>query len=366
MGVKKQRATGPELLRIVAMILIVVSHASCIGSGIWEQQGSLRSFLLLNLYYAGSVGVAAFAMLTGYYMHSSGFRLRGICKIVMQTLFYSLICYIIYVISGGVVHGKELLKAFLPITTGQYWFVTAYVGLMLLTPFINMLLRLLSLKYVFLFSAILFVVNFICPSGIIQLMYLYVAGSGISLYQRQRVGKLWGPCRCFAVFLGLYSVCAAIVSTLYAVSLGGMPSFLVAARFFHTSSGVLPGLMGGALVMGFTRLPAFSLSCVNEIAAGALAVYLVHCSPWVQNQILYGLFGLWALPDMPVLHIILYLPFLGISLYMGVGFVDWMRRKTWGRLEDSFLDCIFFPFLARLRYKVEKIGNAVQNIDKKK
>ena len=103
----KERQSNFEALRIVAMLMIVFCH--CCGHGIQHAghpelhelflQGSL-SHRLITMFFpiGGGVGVALFFMLTGYFMCQSEWKPRHLKKLFLQSLFYSLCLFALYVV----------------------------------------------------------------------------------------------------------------------------------------------------------------------------------------------------------------------------------------------------------------------------
>lgn len=129
------------------------------------------------------------------------FKIKKIIKIEMQVLFYSLLIYLLLVVLGQVKFSKtELINSLLPTITNRYWFVTAYMGLYVLIPFINKLANSLNKKeYITLLVILTFclsIVKTIYPtndimngSGIIWFIYLYLLAGYIRIYFDKKVAS---------------------------------------------------------------------------------------------------------------------------------------------------------------------------------
>lgn len=100
-----KRESKFELLRIVAMFMIVAAHYA--GHGIKHVLApeALNGFLsgsLLNrafvsfLIPGGKVGVGIFFMLTGYFMYGKNISARKIIKLVAEVYFYSILIFILW------------------------------------------------------------------------------------------------------------------------------------------------------------------------------------------------------------------------------------------------------------------------------
>ena len=94
------RESNFELLRIIAMFLIVLIHLC--GYGISNEQylGGMR--LNKAIYAAsrisGNVGNSIFFMLTGYFLVQSEMKLAKIKKLFFQVLFYVFIALLVFII----------------------------------------------------------------------------------------------------------------------------------------------------------------------------------------------------------------------------------------------------------------------------
>ena len=161
-----QRDYGIDLLRIISMLMIpmihVMSHGGVISSTVpfslqYESAWLLESFLL--------VAVNCFVLITGYVYYGKETRFYRLLTLWAEVLFYSIIIVIgLKFIFPNEIGFNQYWQALIPtfFTHGwfsRYWFFTAYVGMFLLSPFINLGLRHFDKKQdltVFLFMFIVF------------------------------------------------------------------------------------------------------------------------------------------------------------------------------------------------------------------
>ena len=140
---KAPRNSAIELLRILAMGMIVLSHICC-HSG-YDATYSILSVnrLFVQFGYLGNLGVALFLMISGYFQ--SSFRVRSLSRLLSQVWFYSVALFLVCRFGFGYTYTKEMLwQVFLPTVYNEYWFFTAYVVFFLLTPFVNAMIRALT------------------------------------------------------------------------------------------------------------------------------------------------------------------------------------------------------------------------------
>ena len=147
---KKERNSNIELLRIVSIILIVISHYVVHGIGIENLNAMPLSItkVFLQALVLGNLGTILFVLISGYYLiNSKEIKLKKIIKLILQVVFYSSVIYIVLVLLHKEPFTfKNLIIAFFPITFKTYWFATAYIILYIFHPFINRFLNSLKQK----------------------------------------------------------------------------------------------------------------------------------------------------------------------------------------------------------------------------
>lgn len=150
------RNSNIELLRIISMILIVAYHATrieCIKSG----ESLVASITGIVFGSWGILGVDLFVIISSWYLIGRDFSCKRVLSVVFQTSIYivlsSLLSCIIIVtethsfskaIKALLLHIQD--SFFEPLWCRHFWFVTAYVFLLVLTPFLNMIILKMSKK----------------------------------------------------------------------------------------------------------------------------------------------------------------------------------------------------------------------------
>lgn len=137
---------GIDLLRLVAMFMIVVTHVLSQGgirkgvAGSFDPHYIVTWLLQIAVYWA----VNAYALISGYVGSRSRFRYSKMLELWLQTIFYSLSFALLFHFSGKSLSLADWRNALFPILTGKYWYVTAYFGLLIFMPFLNLALERLS------------------------------------------------------------------------------------------------------------------------------------------------------------------------------------------------------------------------------
>lgn len=138
---KKERMANLELLRCVAMMMVVVLHYLGKSGLLPEPAGGemgaegLAAWLLESFCI---VAVNVYMFISGYFLSMSSFKLSRLLRLWLQVWFYSVlfggIAAVAGVVGGVTVDTHYFLTLLFPITMKHYWFMTAYVFLYLLMP----------------------------------------------------------------------------------------------------------------------------------------------------------------------------------------------------------------------------------------
>lgn len=143
MGEPNKRLYNLDLIRIIGMIMIIVLHF--LGkSGLWDTYppSSLGYSLVWATVTFCNVGVNIFVLISGYFLFTSAFKLSKLIALSCEVLFYSVLVYVGLIATGNAAFNPgDMLFAFFPIITGKYWFITMYVGMYMLSPLLNKMIR---------------------------------------------------------------------------------------------------------------------------------------------------------------------------------------------------------------------------------
>ena len=193
---KAQRLANLELLRITAMLFIIIGHA------LFHSHLSPKELSLHN-YWAGqylsvitSTAVNCYVLISGYFLITSKAKWSKVIKIWISTLFYSIIIFTL--INVFVCHAnleiKEIIKSLLPLKfirqNNCYWFISQYIGMYILSPYINIVIRSLNKnqhRVLILISLCMFCFYgdvFQVDNGFtfIWFIFLYIIGAYIRIY----------------------------------------------------------------------------------------------------------------------------------------------------------------------------------------
>lgn len=143
---KKERERNYEILRILAMLMIVCLHYLSKGGALAAPSGKLgvSGFTAWLVEAFCLVAVNVYVLISGYFGigEKTDIKITSVSKrtirIWLQVLAYSVVIGIIFLITG--LQEFDVYTVFMyafPVVTEHYWFATAYLLLTLLMPFLN-------------------------------------------------------------------------------------------------------------------------------------------------------------------------------------------------------------------------------------
>lgn len=283
----RERQSNIELLRIIAMIGIVMHHFCVHGSFTFTPDITVNKIFLQFFSLFGKAGVAAFVIITGYFMINAKFKLHKFAKLVGQIWFYSLAMLGVALVLGlDTVTSTNIIKSLLPIGA-MSWFGQNFLVLYLLTPFINPIIHRLQQNYLRLLLLIGLVIWFLTPTilnlfpqlphttfgfkHIFSFIYFYAIGAYIRLYGEsitQKTGVIVTSIGLAGSTLGII-----LVDILAMIN----PIYVTQTLYFSLKDyGVFLLAIGlGAFIL-FLKSNIAYRSWINTVAATTFGIYLIH------------------------------------------------------------------------------------------
>ena len=264
----KVRQSNFELLRILSMLMIVAHHFG-VHSG-WQGGGypNFNIYLIRFLSIGGKIGVNLFILISGYFLITSKFSIKKLIKLILQTVFYSLLFYIIFASIGMVQFSfYDLIRSIFAIATNQYWFVSCYVIMYILSPFINKALLNSSKKAHLGLIAVLLLFQSVYPfifnenlfSNVGWFITVYVIASYIKLYSPKILDKK-------AFYIPVTLVLLVVIACCY------MFFYINLWEFFN----LVCVVFCVALFCWFKNIKIKNNKFINTISKTTLGVYLIH------------------------------------------------------------------------------------------
>ena len=270
-------------MRIISMLMVLCVHIDGASLGLPEAGGNIsgltsREVWQLVVEALTIIGVNCFTLISGYFGIKLKWKSVGIY--LFECIFYAVGIYTILSLGkNGNFTWKGWGESWMILTHTDLWYVPAYFGLMLLSPFINAGFEKMGRKFALQVTIVFVVFNLWAgwwwggkfnPTGytIMQLVMMYAIGRCVALYEDffkkiSRHSLMWTAFGCYIVL--------SLLTALYAC-------WDVSKAYAYNSPMVV--LASVAFLLLFHSMQMHSAT-VNYIAKSAFAVYLIHKAPMV-------------------------------------------------------------------------------------
>lgn len=294
--IKKERNSSLELLRILAMLFIVLSHA-CVHSRFDLSSSSVNiNSLFVQWGVLGNLGVDIYVLISGYFLCKKENNYYSIIKLLLQVWFYS---YLLFVICRCIFDfsytSKDYFRFFFPTLFKEYWFFTAYFVLNLLSPYINIFLKKSNRVVIRNMIIMMFVIWIILPTftlqsmysnELVQILFFYIVGAYFRLYPDFTIKN-----NLITIGLTIISFLLLFSSTVVLNVLGEYISFFQnKGTVFYNRDSLLVVICAIGLFSSFLNFPAFTNKFINRVAACTFGVYLIHDNPAMRNILWINIF----------------------------------------------------------------------------
>ena len=293
MSLNKERDSNMELLRCVAMLLVVLVHIGFLSLGLPTfEEANTEPFSVFMRFLTQSVSVVCvnvFILLSGWY--GIRFNLMRLGSFLFQVFFFSVLiyCCLVFVNPREYLNLRSLLVVCL-LNGEDYWFVKSYVLLFLFSPFLNKLIEDASNKVLVKHILIVFFVfqtiyGWLSINGAPEIAGGYSALSFIGLYLLMRYLRIYGfetskfrGKQYISIFFAI-----AILNASLAFILARMNIMVFGRIFTYTNPLVICQSL--FMVLAFSRLNIKS-KFINWMAISCFAVYLTHANQFILRPFL--------------------------------------------------------------------------------
>ena len=285
----KQRLSNIEFLRLLAMLYVLIVHAdfSTFGAPTMEELAARPVCVFVQYWFEcfAICCVDVFVLISGWF--GIRFSLNKLWAFLFQVVFYSLGLFLLAV---AITPEKSLtlegLKSIFLFNGSDYWFIKAYLILMVLAPMLNAFCDYASRRefktILIVYFAILMVYGWLEPASVHFTMNGCTALSFVGLYLLGRYLKMYRPKltnynrRIYAV---VYVVACLVMFFMCLLFLSQGVRVTLDSRLLNYGSPLVI-LSAVALLLFFSKW-TFANKVVNQAAKSCLAVYLLHCNYFV-------------------------------------------------------------------------------------
>lgn len=279
---KKTRQANFEVLRIIAMFMILALHANFLSFNVpasFPKEMIPRTVLIFRAICETMclVSVNVFIMISGYW--GIKFSFRKLFCLCFQIIFWGILVTFLVLIYVGSVFDSEAVANILMLN-GGYWFVKSYLLLFIMAPVLNVFTKTIEKNEYLVFLVLFFSFQFFFGwlfSGVSWFHYGQTTMSFIGLY------LLAGYLRRYKTFnlkkryyFLLYLLVSAIsaFSIIYFLHVGRDANIFMA----YNSPFVLIGTI--MLFLFFEKLEVKPRKYIFFLSSSCFSVYLMHCNEY--------------------------------------------------------------------------------------
>jgi surface polysaccharide O-acyltransferase-like enzyme len=307
----KKRESNYELLRIISMLMIVMTHVIVHGR---IEANSTGSILLIIKFIEAIlvVHVNSFILVTGYYQCKTDFKFKKLVALNNAAWFYRAgIAIILLLLNMTTLSKIDIIRNLFPIDLSFYWFIDAYLLLYCFSPFLNILIKKLDKSTFKKLLLTCFIIISVLPNftrgqafynanglSLYNFIFLYFVGA----YFRYNKVEIWNYFKINSlkkirlIYASAFVLLLIFNFSLFVVGknlldLGHIANYVGLTIVNATLSFDNPLVILGSLMyfLWFGCLVIGS-KFINKISTLVFGVYLIHDNPYVKGLI-YKWFG---------------------------------------------------------------------------
>lgn len=328
------RHTNMELLRILAMFLVLSVHANFYALGsptaITISENPIASATRIVLCVTCCMCVNLFILISGWFSIKPS--LRGFCKFAFQCLYFSLGIYAVMILTNNAqLSLLDVSRCFY--FTQWDWFVKAYIGLYIIAPALNAFVEKISKKQLqlFLVSFYLFQTLYSVRGSAVFIESGYSTFSFIGLYMIGRyLGKYGLPSIRNKQLIAAVAVPTLFTSVVYYFD-AMRDTFMFSGMCLSYANPIMI-VAAAAFTLLFGRLNVRYNRYINFISASAFAAYLFHYDPHIldyfctNSQKIYATFNGLSCIGLEMVFIVIV---FAISVIL-----DQPRKYLWNKINE--------------------------------
>lgn len=358
------RNSSVELLKVLAITLIVISHVaqtlSANGYDIWNATGDMQNLSVSMMRYLGSIGNDIFFVCSAWFLLES--RLVNWKKFLQLALdvwaVSVLICVVVYVLNNREIENIIYFRQIFPISFTNNWYITCYLLFYAIHPILNKVINSLnqsqllgiSLSVIILFwidcFCCLFGSSFILFNAFLQWVGIYFITAYFRRYCQGLCGnKRFGICLSLSGFLGTFGSVAILNWG------GGHIGFLSGKlQIWNLMDNPFILMMTFGLVLLAVN-HKWSNKAVNYFSSLSLLVYIFHENYLIRTYYRTSLLGILC-DKYGYDHIVLLVLLTSFAILISSLMVSAIYKVTIQHLTKK-LNGRMFPLLKSIWNKIE-------------
>lgn len=334
------------------MFLIVLHHS--IIHGVFavginnEINYPVNTIVSTILGMGGRIGVYLFVLVTGYFMIYSHITLAKIIKLWLPIFFWSILLYsFVGIMINNEFSIKNIITSFFPIIFNQYWFMTVYVFMYCLIPFLNVLVNninnekkkiyFLFLGFVIIFTQIsnnLFGGMGAIGSNLLAFSFMYCIGAMIRNDNLLENKLFVRKSNLYTIIIWALNILIISTLILFGSELNNTKLINLAQKFAFTPATLLILFEAIGLFVWIGSKNISYHSFVNKVASVTFGIYLISDNSYVREWLWNTILHMNKMINQNLIVIVVYTIVSSLLVFIICGCLEYLRKIIFGRIEN--------------------------------
>lgn len=341
----KKRNSSIELLRIIMMLQIIFLHVADYGD--YKKNalllGGKHELLFWLVWLLCRCPVYMFIIIMGYFMcDSNGMNWKRVGKVYIPMYVYAIIIPAAVMVSGSLaLEWDDYARAFFPALSRTWYFMTLYLIILILSPYLNKLIHAMNKKEFLILLGILFFlfciwqplagiepVNEVISvkkiiatemgKSLYDFIFMYLLGAFLKRYRflPERLGGKWKNWMNLALFLAL----------------GLLQTGLV--YLFPEITGIVPyndnpvSVLQCIVLFRFFANMQFYSGVINVVSVCNLGIYMIHEHPLIRTILWDKIIRMGNLEFYQNKSYPFKIAAIVLAVYIGCGLLEYLRQRA--------------------------------------
>lgn len=331
---KVPRSSNLELLRLLCILWIISDHV--FQGNPMQPNSDLALLSVWTLPSLSRVACTVFVLIGAYFLCESRFRFRRVFHIWWTTAFYCvLITSILYKLD--LVGSRAIFESLLPVSRSPLWFCSTYILVLLMSPFLNQVLKAMTRRQHFGFLVFWSVPILIIPTltqdcGVFRPeIWVCIYAYCFAAYMRRWQPSIFEDWR---VIIGLCFIPILRIALLWFLKdTAFMTSFSSFAEFWRSMLNAVPNFATAVGIFCLFRKFHFQSKVVNKLAQSVLAIYIIHQVPTFFPHLWNGVFLASQHAGTP--NQLTYTLTMIVTVFAGCAAIDMVKRWLFTDLVEN-------------------------------
>ena len=353
MEAKTKRNSSIELVKIIAMIIIVLSHSMPDGDSTMpashidiDYATTNIQIIIAQIFKAfGHTGNILFLLASCWFMiGSKKTNVKKIADIVGDSFVVSVTWMIVFLALGYDLGIKEIFKQFFPVTFNHCWFVTCFLIFYAVHPLLSYAIENMSKKKLMTFNIIYFVMyncigflmhnTYFYYSDLIGFFGLYFLVAYIKQYMQDVIKNT--RLNVLLVFGGIVFELLLLLAT----AIGGTKVSFLDGQMMRWDTFMNPCLlMLGIGLFDIAINMQFYNKVINYISSLSLLIYMIHANFLVRQYGRFDLFA-WIKQNFGYERLVIWMLLFALINFVGAMIIATLYDKTFRKLVHTFFEKI--------------------------